>query len=436
MKVRIAAVVGVLLLAAGGGLLRSAGPAAAVSPSAAASAYLVGQLANGDHVADSYGIEYGLTADLAIALASSNDQDTALARAVGYLAAHVADYADPAGTGQFPGPFGGATGKLALLAEITGQDPHDFGGFDLLQTLTDHVCSAPDVAGYCSAAGDFYGAFSGTGQALAVLALARAGIAPPAATVTRLGQLQCPDGGFSSALQIDASHPCVSEVDTTGYAVQALSLVAGTATEVGNARDYLLAGQQPDGGFLGAAGENANSTGLAVQGLLVTGTGSQPQVDAAVSYLLGLQNADGGFGISHSTPASDVRSTAQALPAIAGATLTTVSDPVTPIAPSTPAPTPTPTATRTSGHPSPSATPVSTSASAGSAVGGVGSQVSPSGELAATGSRTRVPLLAGILLILAGGAALRVGRRPQPGRPPQPGRRSQASRRSRAGRRR
>ncbi|HEU5269559.1 MAG TPA: prenyltransferase/squalene oxidase repeat-containing protein [Jatrophihabitans sp.] len=413
-RTRIAAVVSALLVAAAGGTLRSTNqPAAAAGgPTGAASAYLVGKLVTGDHLTNSFGVDYGLTADLAISLAASDDQDPALAKVVGYLAAHVADYADPAGTGQYPGPYSGAVGKLALVAEATGQDPHNFGGFDLLKTLTDHVCTAADSAGSCTAAGDFYQAFSPISQAFGILALARAGVTPPAAAVTRLEQMQCTDGGFSS--ELPPATPCASDVDATGYALQALSQVTGTGTAVGNGRSYLLAGQQPDGGFIGASGENANSTALASQGLLVTGSGSQPEVTAAVNFLLGLQNADGGFGVSDSTPASDVRATTQALPAVAGATLTTVSDVVTPVAPVTPSSTPsarpTPTASSThSNRPSPSATP----AGSGAGVAGVASS---QGQLAATGSHTRVPLLTAALLILAGAAALRLARRPRPDR--------------------
>ncbi|MFL6161411.1 MAG: prenyltransferase/squalene oxidase repeat-containing protein [Jatrophihabitantaceae bacterium] len=416
MKTRLAAVIGVLLLVAVGSVtLRPASvPAAAAgSPTGAASAYLVAQLVNGDHLTNSFGVDYGLTADLAIALAASDDQDPALAKVVGYLAAHVADYADPAGTGQFPGPYSGAVGKLALVAEITGQDPHDFGGFDLLKTLTDHVCGAADSAGSCTAAGDFYQSFSAISQALAVLALARGGVTPPASTITRLGQLQCADGGFSASL-LGPTDTCGSDVDATGYALQALSLVAGTSSALASGRGFLLAAQQPNGGFNGTAGENSNSTGLATQGLLVTGTGSQPEVTAATTFLLGLQNNDGGFAVNAGTPGSDVRSSTQALPAVAGVNLAPVSDQVSLPAPSS-TPTPTPTAsTSHSNRPSPSVT----ASAAGTPSTGDGSQVLPAGtgDLAATGPRTGRPLLAGVLLILAGCAALGLARRSRPAR--------------------
>ena len=216
-----------------------------------------------------------------------------------------------------------------------------------------------------------------------MLALARGGVTPPAAAVSRLESLQCSDGGFSSVL-LGPTDPCNSDVDTTGYVLQALSLLSGTGSIVANGRGYLLAAQQADGGFIGTAGENANSTGLAGQGLLVSGTGTQPQVTAATTFLLGLQDSDGGFAINASTPGSDVRSTTQALPAIAGTILTTVSDAVT-LPTSTP--TPTPTVTATTSHTT-RPTPTATTRPRQPSVAAVnGSQQLPTGtgELAATG---------------------------------------------------
>ena len=174
-------------------------------------AYLVGRLTDGTHLESSFDdgqggtvtfVDYGLTADLALALASANSQDATLAKVVGYLRAHVGDYVDQ--TGAAGGPYSGAAGKLAVLAESTGQDPSAFGGVDLLALLTGNVCTTgnpdPNAFDACTAAGDFRGAYSGVSQALAVLALGRAGVAVPAAALTRLGQLQCADGGFSSVL--------------------------------------------------------------------------------------------------------------------------------------------------------------------------------------------------------------------------------------------
>lgn len=381
------------------------------SATAAGAAYLVSQLVDGDHLSSPYGPDYGLTADLGIALASADSQDAALARVAGYLRAHVADYADPAGTGSFPGPFSGAVGKLALLAEITGQDPTSFGGFNLLSTLTSHVCTAADSAGSCTEAGDFYQSYSGISQALAVLALARAGVTPPAATITRLQQLQCTDGGFSSDL-IAPGAACTSDVDTTSYALQALTLVAGTQASISQADSYLLAAQQSDGGFIGAAGENADSTGLAAQALIAAGQSSPPlaaasAVASAQAFLVGLQNSDGGFGISAALPASDTRASSQAVPGLAGTTLPALADQVTPVTPA--APTSSAPAHTTS---SSAATPAASVAVTGPAPepATVSAVAAASDTLAATGTTTSRQLLLALLALLAGAGALLVGR--------------------------
>jgi hypothetical protein len=431
----------------------AASAAAAPDPDLAAadsgSAYLVTQLVDGTHLnfAAFPGADYGLTADLAIALAATGGHDESLSRVIGYLAAHVADYADPDGTGAFPGPYSGALGKLALIAEITGQNPHSFGGFDLLTALTSHVCTSADAAsiaaGTCTAVGDFYQAFSGISQALGVLALARGGVTVPASAVTRLEQLQCSGGGFSSAMP--PGSPCTSDVDTTGYATQALDLLPGTATAVQSAKSYLLGAQGAGGGYTGAAGVNANSTGLAVQALLTLGgPGSNMAITTGLAFLRTQQNSDGGFDPNAMTNKSDARATTQAVPALARTSLTTLSHPVTAVPP-TPSPTksPTPSPTPTSTKPTTPGSTATTSAAAAPATNSPTATTTaaletasplaatPEAELAATGlDRNRVGwevALAGALVF--GGVGLLVLSRRHPAK-------AGASRRRQAGGRR
>ncbi len=149
--------------------------------------------------------------------------------------------------------------------------------------------------------------------------------------------------------------------------MQALSLQPTRQAEVARGWQYLRAAQGAGGGWAGAAGVNSNSTGLATQAVLAlldkggyvttaatpTGTGSTPAgsvigAQAAFGFLEGLQRADGGFDVS-ATEAGDestrTRATTQAVPALAGAVLTTLLDPITPVDP--PAP-PTSTTTSTS----------------------------------------------------------------------------------------
>ena len=318
----------------------------------AAANYLIAQLVDGDHIEYSggYGPNYGGSIDIALALAAEGGHNDVLTDIVNYISKHVADYADPDGTAaEYPGPYTGAVAKTALLAEVTGNDPNSFGGFDLIKTLLDNVCTAATSDGNCTAAGDFSQVFSTVGQSLGVLALARDGDTVPALAVTRLEQLQCSDGGFNS-LPIAPGADCTSDVDSTGFAIQALTLVPGTGAVVAKAVSFLEGAQHTDGGFTGAAGENSNSTALAIQGLIAADSASPsatasakrlsthkaldaPAVSSAVAaaqaWLASMQNSDGGFGISLASPASDETATAQSLPAILGLTLGALSDPLT-----------------------------------------------------------------------------------------------------------
>lgn len=333
-------------------------PRAATGNAPAGSAYLVKQLTGGDHVESSYVdsggktqtfVDYGGTADVAIALASTGTQDATLAKVLAYLDAHIADYTDPKGTAG--GPYDGAAGKLALVTEIVRGDPHDVGGTDLISLLTSTVCTAATPDGACSAAGDFHGAYAGLGQALPVLALTRAGVTVPPAALLRLEQLQCTDGGFSSDL-IAPGAACTSDVDTTGAALQALVLLPAESAFAQKATTYLLAQQRPDGGFSGAAGENTNSTALAVQGLIAAGA-SSTAVDNGLSFLASLQQSDGGLKVNAAGKGSDLRATDESVPTLARATLATLTHTVA----AAPTPTPTPTTSPTT---TPSVSPTTT----------------------------------------------------------------------------
>ena len=438
---------------AGGGRSSAAGRGAAYLASAEV-------LTDGTHVESGGYVDYGLTADIAIALAAAGGSDVRLEAITTYLRAHVADYADPNGTTPgFPGPYSGSLAKLALVAEITGQDPRSFGGYDLLGLLRRHQCTKPDAAGTCTAAGDFFQAFSGVSQALGVLALARAGaVKATDPVVVRLRRLQCPDGGFSSALPPGA--PCVPDVDATGFALAALALVGDDSTTATSTaadailrgQDYVLSVRRPDGSYPGAAGNNTNSTALAVQALLAApGThrvssaaapapaavGAAPSpaalaIRGALSFLTGEQNGDGGFGINADARSSDARASAQVVPALALASLATLRHPVALAAFTAPAPTPTssraPTSTASASSSSSSSSARSaTTASAPSSLPTGGTVFPPAAittraarpasgptALADTGVDRRLllgELLAAVALMLGGSTLIAAGRR-------------------------
>lgn len=121
-------------------------------------------------------------------------------------------------------------------------------------------------------------------QSLALLAHAAAGAEPPAAAVRWLQEQQCPDGGWQ-AFRADLAQPCAApdpvayageDVNSTGLAVQALVAV-GDAAGAAAGLDWLAGHQSPDGGWAyypdGAPGNasDANSTALALSAFSAAG---------------------------------------------------------------------------------------------------------------------------------------------------------------------
>jgi Prenyltransferase and squalene oxidase repeat len=315
-------------------------PPPAQADLAAATAYLDAQLTAGDFVSsDGLGDpDYNLTAELGIALAATGGDDTALARIVSYLAANIDDAVYPNGASAPPDPT--AVGNIALLTEVTGGDPRDVGGRDLIAALTGNVCAAAGSGGECTGPGDFYGALSPFAQATGILVLARAGVAVPQAAVTRLTGMQCSDGGFPGSM-ISPGDFCDPENDMTGLAVQALTALGGQTGVLAAAKSALLAAQQADGGFLpytGATDSDTQTSALDAQALSLLGEDGAAQ--QALAFADSRQEPDGGFAADITTDDSDIYTTLTAVPAAADATLVTLSRP---LAGSTPTQSPTTT---------------------------------------------------------------------------------------------
>ena len=394
-----------LTAAAGLGLVAAvalAGPASAAAPGpAAAASWLSGALTDGDHVVIG-GFAYdGTSADTVYALAAAGGQETTVAAVDAYLQANVVNYADPEGTGQFPGPYSGSLAKLSLVAEVLGEDPHAYGGSDLLKVLVDNTCTAPNAAGTCTAPGEFYQSFSTISQALGVIALQRSPVAADrltaaSAPVTRLLALRCADGLFTGTLLAPGATCATGEVDSTAYAAQALGAVLGADDAVVTSTlDALAAAQDASGGFAGAAGVNTNGTGVALSAFSLLSARYAATITRGVAFVEGLQRTDGAYPVS-ATDASDgsaLQATPQALLGVLGQNLVTVvpavAPPTTP--PTTTAPTP---------------------------VGGTSAPVTGSApELAATGvaqGRVGGQLALGLGALVLGAAAVRFGARRLP----------------------
>ena len=418
---------------------------AATSPTGTAvdraASYVVASLAGGDHVVGPFGPDLGQTADVALGLAAAGGQGPALARVVAYLKANAAAYVhgDPAFGEKADAHYAGPTGKLALVAQVTGNDPTAFGGLDLLAELR-ALASPTGRFLDDSAFGDFSNPL---GQAFDVLALQRAGGAPRA-TVDALVAAQCTDGGFPEAF----GGTCASSADASGLALQAL-VAADAGCPAAAALAHLQTTQSADGSFSSNAVDpaktpvaNVNSTAYAALGL----TAARASTAATVVYLRSVQNPDGGLPtIPSSSPSSNLFATAQALAALAARSFLTVGPApllaVTPVcdtstaAPTT-APTATPTATsspRTSRTAAPSSTvtrpPTSTAGSPSSTsststttspvvVAGTSTEseapppaVAAQGDLPRTGADLLTPVAAGFVLLFVGLILLFASRR-------------------------
>ncbi|WP_306749656.1 prenyltransferase/squalene oxidase repeat-containing protein [Saccharothrix yanglingensis] len=300
-----------------------------------AGGWLTRQLVGGDHleiVVD--GVAYpdqGLTLDLGFALAAADVARDGVER----IGAWVSRPEVMGNYLHFDAPeresYAGAHAKLALFASVSGADPTDFGGVDLVAGLT--ALKAPSGRFTDRTAYQDYS--NGFTQAFAVLALDRAGGAPRDA-VDFLAGGRCPDdGGYPL---VPATAPCTSHVDATAMAVQAL-LAADRPDDAAPGLTWLERRQADSGGFAGEDGSaegNANSTGLAAQALRMGGrTGA---ADRAVAFLESLQvgcsgpEADRGafaFDRTGFATGSATRATTQAVLGVAGvgyAALSSVGD--------------------------------------------------------------------------------------------------------------
>lgn len=246
----------------------------------AAGQFVSRELQAADHLIINWGFpDYGLTADLAMALGAIDPNHPDALAAGAQIAAGIGGYIGTDGE-----TYAGAVAKSLVLALTLGQDPHDFGGVDLvevLQGLETESGRFSDVSQW----GDYSNTLT---QSLAIIGLEGAGVGASQEAVDYLIDAQCADGGF--ALEPGAAD-CVGDPDATSFALQAL-LASPCATEdsVAAALAYLVGKQQPDGSLGGGTsteGSNANSTGLA--GGVFTAAGLEAEALAALEYLMSLQ---------------------------------------------------------------------------------------------------------------------------------------------------
>ncbi len=380
--------------------------------------------------------DYGNTIDGILALAATGSQPAQLQATLEDLTAHVGDYTGAA-WGEL---YVGSTAKSVIGLVAGGRDPRAVGGADLVA----------DLRGLETAAGRFSDAAAGDytitiTQALAVLALARAGEPVSSRSVQFLLDQQCADGGFRSDL---GGTSCTTDPDATAFAAQALLAVSGAlvcwgdvegtrsgaAAGAAAALDLLASRQGADGSVASSDGiPNANTTAVSAQAFLAGGrpaaAASAARFLASLQYGAGAPPAlAGGIAFSDATRStttptdSDLRATSQSALALAGGSLLDVLAPGAE-APLPPEVCPAEPSWSTSPPATTSAPPVPTSTGPATAGATAGSGAAPStparapapasgtGSLAQTGSDLVVLVLAGLTLLVIGAAAVWGSRR-------------------------
>ena len=212
----------------------------------------------------------------------------------------------------------GTTARTLLSAVAADEDPQDFGGVNLVATLT--------ITDYNSTTGQYGLEGDVPVQALSMMAVRAAGQTVPVAATNLLKSWQDAGGGWGYA------YPCTGwcspDVDNTALAIQAL-IAAGepvTSTSIVNALNFMGSQQGDDGGFQSWGTSNANSTAWGTQALIAAledpqGANWSQDSKTPWYYLLQLQDDIGRFQYSSPPPgwAADlVLTTVQAVPALAG----------------------------------------------------------------------------------------------------------------------
>jgi hypothetical protein len=305
---------------------------------AAAASYLVSRLEgpHHNHYSSSFNGQsfpsYGETADAAMSMDAAGVAQRAVGRITKYLQHNVSSYA---GTRQF-GFSPGAIGKLMLLAEAQHVSVRHFGGTNLVREVrsTEGLGDAKRGEYQQNPPGtpkdeEFVSTVS---QALAMLALAespKSNAQPDRAARRFLIAQQCRDGGFPSQLLSHPKTACKagSDIDSTGYAVQALLATRNPAAAKRGVR-FLQKAQRRDGSFGATGGGNANSTAIAVEALVA----AHKSLGKAIHWLRGQQVGCGGHPAHRGAvnfqqgydPAASLIATSQAATALARKSLAQV----------------------------------------------------------------------------------------------------------------
>ncbi|MEV0645373.1 cell wall anchor protein [Phytomonospora sp. NPDC050363] len=302
------------ILGAGASVLVAA--AVAMSPSALAdtaaardaATWQAGEITAEGHIPTGWGTtDWGLTIDTLIALKATGVEKATADKITAALEERAWEYFSLDLWDTKGQRIAGAAAKVLYAATISDADPEAFGDYDMRQEVLDLVAGAdkgPEEGRVKNKVTDGSDSSNTFDQSLAILGLAGSGDVPQSAVDFLIDQ-QCSEGGFrlypyafggtTVNGDCDAQENPVLDPDSTGMAVQALLAAAGDGAEGAAAAakkggDWLKEIQRADGEFGGSGpteASNANSTGLAGQALAATG--HQAEADRAAAWVAARQ---------------------------------------------------------------------------------------------------------------------------------------------------
>lgn len=271
-----------------------------------------------------FGGNVGSTLDTVLAVAAANEDASTWRSSKGnslveYLRSYGESYAQETAAKAC---------KLTVGVGAAGENPYDFRGLDLVTIVKGYYNTATGEFGK-DAQGNL-AAGSNWDQSWCILAYAAIGETVPTQAVTVLKERAGEDGSWNYGPQLDYAH-----VDTTGLVLQALA-AGGEPSDsqvIKGAIAYLHERQQSNGGFADTPSPvntnppiNTNSTVYAMQGLLAVGedplsadwTTEGISATHPISFVLGMQQSDGGFFWQASDSQSSLMATQQAMAALMG----------------------------------------------------------------------------------------------------------------------
>ncbi len=197
-----------------------------------------------------------------------------------------------------------AVGKMILASVISGKDPTNFGGVDLIQTLQDAF--DPELYAYGDPQNTWH-------QSFALLGLSAAKQEIPEGSVETLINLQHSNGGWSYNAELDTSP------DTTALVIQSL-MASGMPNDhesIQNAANFLRKEQYGDGGW-----GDSSTTGYVIMAINALGQSMGDWVKengkTPIHDLFTYQNLNGAFYFNPDYPDDSLMSTTTALIALSG----------------------------------------------------------------------------------------------------------------------